>query len=720
MHTITTTSDGGILTLSIDVTDRPMNVLTDQLLVDLGTAIEQLTGDASLQGAIITSGKSSFIAGADIMDMVNAFDDGITLAQAYEASHKVNRLYRRLETCGKPVVAAINGLALGGGFELCLACHHRIIAEGSRSTVGLPEVKIGLLPGGGGTQRVPRLIGIPNALKLLTDGRQIGPDEALKLGLVHEKVAPEALLARAREWLTSGGSAQQPWDRADFKVPGGVGPEPSLAPLFTAAAALAARDTQRNLPAVPAILSCVYEGTLLPIDAGLRVESRYFAQLLAGPVSRNLMRTMFVNKGRADKLARRPAGTPKSTVKRVAVLGAGMMGSGIAYASAIAGIEVVLLDTSAEKAAHGKAYSESLLRKELERGRRAAHETQTILGRIHPTSRFEDLADCDLIIEAVFEDRALKAEVTAKSEAVTRDSIVFASNTSTLPISGLAEASKQPQRFIGLHFFSPVDKMPLVEVILGRKTSSETLAHALDFVGQIKKTPIVVNDSRGFYTSRVFGVFVHEGLRMLEEGVRPALIENAARMGGMPVGPLAVSDEVSIELLWKVILQSESDLGGGYVKPAGHAVVERFAHTLKRLGKRFGAGFYDYPPGAKKHLWQGLAEQYCVQAHQPTAAEVKTRLLTIQALETVRCMEEGVIRDPADADLGSILGWGFPSWTGGTLSYIETVGLKEFVAACDRFALAHGPRFEVSEALRQRAARGEKFHARIAAPARTG
>jgi 3-hydroxyacyl-CoA dehydrogenase/enoyl-CoA hydratase/3-hydroxybutyryl-CoA epimerase len=720
MQTIRSARDGGILTLTIDVADRSMNVLTDALLTDLAAAVEDLASDASLQGAIITSAKNSFIAGADILNIVNAFDDGISLAQAYESSQLVNRLYRRLETCGKPVVAAINGLALGGGFELCLACHYRLMADTPRTTVGLPEVKIGLLPGGGGTQRVPRLIGISHALEMLTDGRQIGADEALKLGLVHEKVAPEVLLVRAREWLLAGAGAQQPWDRPDFKVPGGVGSDPRLVQLFSAGAALAARDTQRNLPAVPAILSCVYEGTLLPIDAALRVEARYFARLLAGPVARNLMRTMFVNKGRADKLARRPTGVPKSVVKRLGVLGAGMMGSGIAYASAIAGMEVVLLDTTADKAAQGKAYSEALLRKEVGRGRRQAEETRSVLSRIQPTTRFEDLAACDLIIEAVFEDRGLKADVTAKTQAVTRDGIVFASNTSTLPISGLAQAATRPERFIGLHFFSPVDRMPLVEIILGPKTSQETLAHALDFVGQIRKTPIVVNDSRGFYTSRVFSVFVHEGLRMLEEGVRPALIENSARMAGMPVGPLAVSDEVTIELLWKVIRQSETDLGAAYIRPAGYAVVERFAQELKRLGKRFGAGFYDYPANARKHLWSGLAQQYPLQARQPGAAEVRTRLLTIQALETARCMEENVITDPADADLGSILGWGFPPWTGGTISYIETVGLKQFVADCDRLARDHGERFRVSAALRQRAERGGKFHARVAAPSSAG
>jgi 3-hydroxyacyl-CoA dehydrogenase/enoyl-CoA hydratase/3-hydroxybutyryl-CoA epimerase len=537
---------------------------------------------------------------------------------------------------------------------------------------------------------------------MLLDGRQIRSEEALQLGLVNAAVEPAHLLAHARKWLAATGDAVQPWDKKGFALPGGAGN-------FTAATAAVARDTQRNLPAAPAILSCVYEGTLLPIDAALRVESRYFAQLLAGPVARNLMRTLFVNKGRADKLARRPSDVERKPVKIVGVLGAGMMGGGIAHAAAIAGLEVVLLDTTVEKAAQGRAYSATLLQKDVAKGRRSASAVEEILRRIATATRFEDLANCDLVVEAVFEDRALKADVTRRTEAVVRADIVLASNTSTLPIGGLAEASKRPDQFIGLHFFSPVDKMPLVEVIVGRQTSRDTLAYALDFVGQLRKTPIVVNDRRGFYTSRVFATFVHEGMRMLEEGVRPALIENASRMAGMPVGPLAVSDEVSIELLWKVIRQSESDLGEAFVRPPGYQVVRHFVEDLKRLGRRAGAGFYDYPAGGRKRLWAGLSGLYAPAARQPTAEDVRLRILCIQALETVRCLEEGVIPEPADADLGSILGWGFPSWTGGTLSFIETVGLGPFVAMCDRFAGLHGERFTATAELRRRATTGATY-----------
>lgn len=714
-NVLTTSRDAdGILTVMIDVPGRPMNVLTPAFLAELDACISTLSNDASLRGAIITSAKRSFIAGADIMDMVNAYTDGKGVREAYESSHLVNDIFRRLETCGKPIVAAINGLALGGGFELCLACHYRVIVSDERAVVGLPEVKLGLLPGGGGTQRVPRLIGIPEAVTLLTDGRQIPPAEALKLGLVHAVVESAELITHARRWLLDVGDPVQPWDKKGFSIPGGAGIlNPAAYQTFTFGVAAIARDTQENLPAPITILAAVYEGTIVAIDAALRIESSYFAQLLAGPVARNLMRTMFVNKGRADKLVRRPVGIDKSTVRRLGVLGAGMMGSGIAYSAAIVGIEVVLLDTNLELAEKGKRYSADVLAKEVKKWRRTSAEAEIALQRIHATDSFNDLAACDLVVEAVFEKRELKAEVTKKTEAVVSATTVFASNTSTLPISGLASASQRPDQFIGLHFFSPVEKMQLVEVIVGKQTSQATLAHALDFVGQLRKTPIVVNDSRGFYTSRVFAVFVHEGIRMLEEGVLPALIENGARRAGMPVGPLAVSDEVSIELLRKVIAQSEADLGAEYVKPAGYAVVLRFVEELQRLGRRHGAGFYDYPAGRRKRLWPGLAKLYPRAPRQPSVEEVRKRILYIQAVESARCFEEGVVTQPADADLGSILGWAFPTWTGGTLSLIETIGLQQFVAECDQLARLHGGRFAVPAGLRARAAKNEPYHPRV-------
>ncbi|HSN72371.1 MAG TPA: 3-hydroxyacyl-CoA dehydrogenase NAD-binding domain-containing protein, partial [Steroidobacteraceae bacterium] len=439
---------------------------------------------------------------------------------------------------------------------------------------------------------------------------------------------------------------------------------------------------------------------------------KYFAQLLTDPVARNLMRTMFVNKGLADKLAHRPQGVPKSSVRRLGLLGAGMMGSGIAYVAARAGIDVVVLDTSIDLAERGKAYSQKLLENDIARGRTTREQADALLGRIRPTTSYQDLAGSDLVIEAVFEQRELKADVTRQAEAALGPTTVFASNTSTLPITGLAAASSRPANFVGIHFFSPVEKMPLVEVIRGRKTSDEAVARALDFVGQLRKTPIVVNDGRGFYTSRVFGTYCYEGQAMLAEGIAPALIENVAKSAGMPVGPLAVTDEVSLELQWKVIQQTEADLGKKFAPPVGYDVLRKFVVDLGRLGRKSGHGFYEYPEDRRKYLWLGLAEVYPPAASQPDPEEVRKRLLYVQALETVRCLEEGILTHAADADLGSILGWGFPAWTGGTLSLIETVGLEHFVRECTRLAKQYGPRFKPTRRLKAMARRGETFYPR--------
>ena len=701
----------GIAILAIDVAGRPMNVLTPEFRADLAECIDKVVADAAVRGAVVCSAKSSFMAGADIKDMVGAFDRGITAKEASGFSWELHKLFRRMETCGKPLAAAINGVALGGGLELALACHYRVIEDGAKAGVGLPEVTIGLLPGAGGTQRVPRLIGIPAALRLITEGKQLAPADALKQGLVHEVAPADQIVERARQWILKGGEGVQPWDKKGFKVPGGAGQtSPAVAQAFMAGTALTARATMRNYPAPVAILSCVYEGTQVPIEQGLALESKYFGKLLSGVVARNLMRTLFVNKGLADKLMRRPAGPPKSQVRRLGILGAGMMGAGVAYVSARAGMDVVLLDSTLELAEKGKDYSRQLLAKDVSRGKRTQADADAVLARIKPTASYDDLAGADLVIEAVFENREIKADVTAKTEAVIPKNAVFASNTSTLPITGLAQASKRPAQFIGIHFFSPVDKMPLVEIIVGKKTNEDTLARALDYVGQLRKTPIVVNDSRGFYTSRCFGTFVNEGVALLQEGVNPALVENGAKLAGMPVGPLAVSDEVSIDLSWKVMTQTEKDLGRRYDKPVSYDTVRKFVEELKRPGRRFGAGFYDYPQDGKKHLWPGLAGVFPRAPQQPSADEVMKRLLYIQALETARCMEEGVVTTAAEADLGSILGWGFPAWTGGTLSYIDTVGVRNFVAECDRLAKRYGKRFKPSKWLRERAERNEPFH----------
>lgn len=701
----------GVAILWLDDPTRSMNVISLDFARELESAIEQIRTDASIKGLVIASRKPSFAAGFDLREVLNIFARKPTLAEAAALSGAISRAYRRLETCGKPVAAAIQGAALGGGFELALASHHRVMADDPKTIVGLPEVRVGLLPGAGGTQRVPRMLGIARALDLLLDGTHVGAAKALELGLVDRLAPRERLVEAAAEWVLAGGRSVQPWDEKGFRVPGGAGQlDPRIHALYTARVARIAKTTLRNYPAPLAILEAVSDGTVLPIDKALAVEAKHFATLITHPVARNLTRTMFVSKGDADKLARRPADVPKQTVTKVGVLGAGMMGSGIAYCAARAGVSVVLIDSSAALAERGKDYSRKLLDKEVARGTLSQGEADAILARIVTATDHAALDGCELVIEAVFEDRKVKAEVTTSAETHMRASGVFASNTSTLPITGLAEVSRRPARFIGMHFFSPVDRMALVEIIVGRKTSKATIAHALDFVAQLRKTPILVNDSRGFYTSRVFGFYCHEGMKLLEEGVAPALIENAGRMAGFPVGPLAVSDEVSIELLQKVIRQSEADLGPDYVRPAGYDVVNKFVDELDRGGRKFGRGFYEYPENGRKRLWSGLAKIYPQAAQQPTLEEVKTRLLFVQAMETVRCLDEKVLTHPADADLGAILGWGFPSWTGGPLSLIETVGVAEFVKQCEQLAKRHGERFKPTPKLRRLAREDKTFY----------
>jgi len=710
----------GIATIRFDVPGRSMNVLSSAVIMEFAVAVDSALADPAVRGILVTSGKPSFMPGADLTELAQQFERQRTPAQARDDHAGLSKLLRRLETGGKPVAAAINGVALGGGFEICLACHYRVLADDPKAQVGLPEVKVGLLPGAGGTQRLPRLVGIEKALPLLLEGNSLKPAEALKLRVVHEVVPPDQVIATARRWLQGTPNAQQPWDQKGFQVPGGSNIAlPSIGTAFFVATARVARATMRNYPAPPAILSAVFEGTQVPIDRGLAIELKYFAKLVTGSVARNLMRTMFINKGLADKLDRRPRDVPKSEVRRLGVLGAGMMGAGIAYVAAQAGIDCVLLDATQAQADKGKAYAANQLKKDLEKGRVTPAQVDALLSRIRPMTDYAELAGCDLVVEAVFENRGIKADVTAKAEAVIPSSAVFASNTSTLPITGLAKASKRPQQFIGIHFFSPVERMPLVEIIVGRRTSQETIARALDFVGQLRKTPIVVNDSRNFYTSRVFGTYTQEGQKMLEEGIDPALIENAARAVGMPVGPLAVTDEVSLELQWNVLQQTREDLGPRFVEPVSYGLLRRFVVDLKRMGRKSGGGFYDYPAGGKKQLWPGLAELYPRAAKQPTVEEVGRRLLYSQALETARCHEEGVVTSAAEADLGSILGWGFPAWTGGTLSFIDTVGVPEFVKECQRLAKSCGPRFRPPRGLVERAARGETYHGGAGAAART-
>lgn len=702
----------GIALVTWDSPGRSVNVVSHDVEVELAEIVERVASDPSVVGAVIASAKPGFIAGYDLLEILRTFGPGLDVKEAYrKVSGGLQRVLRRIETSGKPWAAAINGAALGGGLEVCLACHHRVIADDPAAVIGLPEVKVGLLPGAGGTQRLPRLVGIAKALPLLLEGVSIGAQRAQELGIVHEVVAPSEVVSTARRWILSRPVATQPWDEKAFRIPGGAPFDSSeIAQTFVMQSSLVASRTMHNYPAPAEILSTVFEGSVLPIDRGLEVESQCFARLATDPVSRNLIRTMFVNKGRADKLSVRPPGIPRTSARKLGVLGAGMMGAGVALASAAAGIEVVLIDTTGSLAEKGKEYAAKRLSQQVEKGLVTGEQRQKILDRIMPTTDYTRLSEVDLVIEAVFEDRKVKAEVTRRAEAAIPDSAVFASNTSTLPISGLAESSTRPENFIGIHFFSPVDRMSLVEVIVGARTSEETVARALDYIAQLKKTPIVVNDSRGFYTSRCFSTYTSEGCAMLAEGVDPVLIENAGRLAGMPVGPLAVLDEISIELGYQIMRQSRSDLGPDYREPISWPVIRHFVEDLKRLGRKHGAGFYEYPQGQPKRLWLGLKQEFKQLEAQPGIAELRKRLLFVQALEAARCYEEGVLRSVHEADLGSILGWGFPAYTGGVLSMIDTVGVREFVEDCRQMAQRHGERFAPPDGLVQRAMRGEPFH----------
>lgn len=704
----------GIALLTIDVPGKSMNVMTQEFMEQLENLVPQLAEDDAVKGIVITSGKKgAFIAGADLSMLLGMTEMAHTASpeELFKTQFRLNKILREIETCGKPVAAAINGLALGGGLELTLACHYRVIADNPKIKLGLPEVMVGLLPGGGGTQRLPRLMGIQMALPYLLQGKNMTPKQAKMNNVVHEIVPEDEVVAAAKKWITDGGKPVQPWDQKRFKIPGGQGVyDPNIVQTFVGAPAMTKKESKGNYPATVSILSCVYEGHQLPIDTALRVESKYFTQLLMGDVAPNMIRTLFVNKQAAEKGIRRPEGIPPMKTKKLGMLGAGMMGAGIAYVSAMAGIEVILLDMTIEAAEKGKAYTETLLTKRVKRKKMAQEKADGILSLITPTTDYADLEGCDLIIEAVLEDVAVKADVTAKVEAVVPASCIYGSNTSTLPITQLAKASQREDQFIGIHFFSPVDKMPLVEIIRGKNTGDEALAKALDYVAQIRKTPIVVNDSRGFYTSRCFGTYVVESVNMLAEGVAPALIENCGSYSGMAVGPFAVGDEVSIELSYHVGMATKKGLGDAYVDQPADAVIEKMYVELGRKGKKNQKGWYDYPEGGEKHLWPGLAEHFPVADSQPTAEEVTKRLLYRQAIEVIRCYEEGVLIGPEDADIGAIFGWGFAPWTGGPLSMVDTIGPKKFAEECHLLAEKFGPGFQPPKMLLDKADKGEKFY----------
>jgi 3-hydroxyacyl-CoA dehydrogenase/enoyl-CoA hydratase/3-hydroxybutyryl-CoA epimerase len=701
---VSTRIQDGIAILTFDMAAAPANVINHDSMQAFWHEAEAAIQNPEVKGLVITSAKKEFIVGADI-NMIYALGDA---EEVFSLTQNLNAGFRKLETCGKPVVAALNGTALGGGLELALACHYRLAVNDSKAQIGLPEVMLGIFPGGGGTQRLPRLIGIQGAMELILQAKRLRPEEALKRGVIHALVESQAeLLPAAIKWINEVGEKKQPWDKEGFKIPGGGVMSPQGAQVFTAGIALLRKETQGNYPGPFLALSAMYEGLQLSLDRALTVEGRYFAKAATSKECKHMIRTLWFSKNDADKGAARPAGVGDIPLNKVGMLGAGMMGAGIAYVTAeTAKLPIVLKDVSLEGAEKGKAYSKGLLDKKLQKGHMKPEAAQEILDRITPSADAKDLAGCDLIIEAVFEDRGLKARVTQEAEAVMNPAGVFASNTSTLPITGLAEASSRPDNFIGLHFFSPVDKMPLVEIIMGEKTSDFALAMAIDYVKKIKKTPIVVNDSRGFYTSRVFATYVNEGMALLEEGIPAAAVDNLGKQAGMPVGPLALADEVSLELLYHIVKQTEQDLGVT-VDTAAKRVGFRFVEEFQRVGKKAKAGFYDYPDNAKKHLWPELSKHFPAKENAPSHEIAKRRMLHIQALETVRCMQEGVLRTPQDADLGSIFGWGFAPFSGGTLSYIEFVGLPEFVAQCDELHKLYGERFEVPQLLRDMQAQGK-------------
>ncbi len=696
----------GIATLSWNMPGRSQNVLNGESCDALFAAIERVISEDAVKGILMTSAKPDFIAGGDLEWLLSAN----RASELFERVMSLHRSLRKLETCGKPVAMALPGMTLGGGLEVALAGHYRVAADNPKARFGLPEVTLGLLPGGGGTQRLPRLIGIQKSLPLLLEGKRLNAADALKLGILDAVVEAGSEVQAARDWLLAQqDKKQQPWDIKGYKIPGGAVSSPAVQQVFVASNAMLRAKTFGNYPAPVNILSCIYEGLITDIDTGLQTEARYFVETVMSPEAKNMIRTLFFSMGEANKLAARPAGVPLQKYRKIGVLGAGMMGAGVAYVAAKAGLQVVLIDMAQEAADKGKAYSQALAAKQVERGQLVQDKAQALLDRITPTTDYALLQGAEIVIEAVFEDRAIKADVTKKSEAVIAVDAIFASNTSTLPITGLAEASARPANFIGLHFFSPVDKMPLVEVIVGKQTSQETLARSLDLVKALGMTPIVVNDSRGFYTSRVFSTYVLEGLTMLTEGIAPALIENAGLMAGMPVGPLALTDEVSSELIYKIDKQARTDLGSNYRSRPGHEVAAQMVE-LGRIGKKAGKGFYDYPPGGKKHLWSGLGELFPRAPDQPDVQQLIERLITVQTVETVRCMEEGVLTTARDADVGAILAWGFPVFRGGPLSWVQTVGVPQFVTQCERLAQQYGPRFAVPALLKAMAERGERFY----------
>lgn len=711
----------GVATITWDVPGRSMNVMSMAGFAELDGLIDRALGDGAVKGVILTSAKKDFAGGMDLNVIAQMKEGG---AEAIFAGvMRIHAMLRKIERAGmdpktlkggKPIVCAMPGTGLGIGFELPLACHRIIAADNPKARIGLPEILVGIFPGAGGTTRLVRKLGVMLAAPFLMEGKLVEPRLAKAEGLIDEVVAPDALLTRAKEWVLAAKEADlvKPWDQKGYKMPGGAPYHPAGFMTFVGASAMILGRTQGVYPAAKALLQAAYEGALVSFDLALKVEARAFTSVLLDPSSSAMIRTLFINKEALEKGARRPA-LPDESVKRLGVIGAGMMGAGIAYVAANAGISVVLVDSTVEAAAHGKAYSTDLLDKGIQRRKLTVEKKAEVLGRITATADYADLADCDLIVEAVFEDPKVKAEVTAKVEAVVGPDCIFATNTSTLPISGLAQASSRPAHFIGIHFFSPVDKMALVEIIRGAQTGDRAVAKAMDFVRALRKTPIVVNDARFFYANRCIIPYINEGLRMVAEGVKPALIENAARLLGMPVGPLQLVDETSIDLGVKIAKATKAAMGAAYPDSAVDAVLFAMADQ-GRMGRKAKAGFYAYDMAGKREgLWPGLSIRWPVADTQPDLIQVQQRLLMIQSLEAVRALEDGVLTDIREGDVGAILGWGFAPWSGGPFSWLDMISAAKAVDICESLK-SFGPRFATPALLAEMAAKGQSFYARFA------
>ncbi len=702
-------NEQGIAILLMDIPGSNANVMGDAFRDELDLAVNLIASDDNIKGAVIGSVKNDFMAGGDLNAMVEMFANVTDPQAALDIANSIKPTLRKLECCGKPIVAAINGPAMGGGLELALACHGRVVSDSAKVIMGLPEVTLGLMPGAGGSQRLPRMIGIQKALEIMLQGRPFNAAKALELGIVDAVVTPEKLLATACQQILDGLDPIKPWDKKGYTIPGGSGFfDADLGNLYNYLTSTICRDTQRNTPAPLALLTAVARGTAVPFDAGLHIESCYFAKLILDPTARNMVRTLFVSKGELDKLSRRPKGIDKASFQTIGVIGSGLMGGGIAQSAAKAGIDVILLDISDEQASKGKDAIAKSFGKLIAKGRMQQEKADALLAKIKPSADYSKLANCQLVVEAVFEDVALKQKVFKMAREHMPADAILASNTSSLPISQIGEGLPSPDRFLGLHFFSPVERMPLIEVIRGTATSEKTLAEALDFIALLRKTPIIVNDSRGFFTSRVISAYLQEAFAMVAEGISPTLIDNVAKQAGFAIGPLALIDDIGLENGYKASLAEKQALGERWVEPAGFKVQKQF-NELGRIGRRGDMGFYDYSEGVRSPS-ETVAELYPASAKAIDTIQIKQRLLYVQALEAARCYEEGVITDAAEADVGVILGIGFPSYTGGVFSLIDTLSCAKFVADLTNLADTIGERFRPSLWLKHRAEIGSQFY----------